>query len=218
MRNFDRDNRNDTRGPRFEKKSFGPKKFGGDRGGDRSSDRSERSYDKPRFGGGDRGGFGRSSGGDRPMMHEATCSACGNSCQVPFRPNGRKPIFCSACFEKQGGGASNERTFDKPRFSSREDRAPRFGGDDSAAQKINENLRDQLREVNAKLDRILRALDKNEAPKKGFKDFSSDSGLDLDEKVTVVTDEESEESSVEKAPKKPKTAKSFPKKAGKAKK
>lgn len=210
MRNFDRDNRNDTRGPSFEKRGFGgPKKFGGDRG--------ERSFDKPRFGGGDRGGFGRNSGGARPMMHEATCSACGSSCQVPFKPNGRKPIFCSTCFEKQGGGASNERTFDRPRFGGREERAPRFGGDDNAV-KINENLRDQLREVNAKLDRILRALDKGEAPKKSFKDFSSDSGLDLDETIEVEADEETEESPKEKAPKKAKTAKSFPKKAGKAKK
>ncbi len=208
MRNFDRDNRNDTRGPRFEKKGFGgPKKFGGDR---------ERSFDKPRFGGGDRGGFGRNSGGGRPMMHEATCSACGNSCQVPFKPNGRKPIFCSTCFEKQGGGASNERTFDRPRFGGREERS--FGGNDRGGEKVNENIKEQLAEVNAKLDRILRMLGKNDAPKKGFKDFSSDSGLDLDEEVEMDAGEETEEMPTEKAPKKAKTAKSFPKKAGKKKK
>lgn len=58
-------------------------------------------------GGFNRGGFsGRrpSFGGGRPEMHRATCSECGDECQVPFRPTGDKPIFCSTCFEKQGNG------------------------------------------------------------------------------------------------------------------
>lgn len=36
----------------------------------------------------------------RPMtMHQATCAECGRSCQVPFKPSGDKPVFCSDCFE-----------------------------------------------------------------------------------------------------------------------
>ena len=60
--------------------------FGG-RGGDRSSDR--------------RGGFGGSGGG---MMHQATCSECGKSCEVPFKPTGEKPIYCNDCFRNKRGG------------------------------------------------------------------------------------------------------------------
>lgn len=63
-------------------KKFGGNKFGGNKG----------------FG--DRGGA---------FMHDATCSKCGKNCQVPFKPNGRKPIFCNECFaaEKEGGSFQN---------------------------------------------------------------------------------------------------------------
>lgn len=52
---------------------------------------------------GGRGG-GRS---DRPSMHSAVCSDCGKDCEVPFRPTGGKPVFCSDCFgKKEGSGGS----------------------------------------------------------------------------------------------------------------
>ncbi|MBU4421869.1 hypothetical protein L6259_01030 [Candidatus Parcubacteria bacterium] len=67
-----------------------------------------------RSGGGfSRGGFGGRSGGrdgGRPtMMHRATCSDCGDSCELPFRPTGDRPVFCNSCFGKQdnGGGRSS---------------------------------------------------------------------------------------------------------------
>jgi CxxC-x17-CxxC domain-containing protein len=47
------------------------------------------------YGGGARGGgFG---GGQREMF-TATCSSCGNTASVPFRPTGNKPVYCSDCF------------------------------------------------------------------------------------------------------------------------
>lgn len=49
-----------------------------------------------------RSGRGRDSGG--PSMHQAICAECGNSCEVPFKPRGDKPVYCSNCFEHQGGG------------------------------------------------------------------------------------------------------------------
>ena len=63
--------------------------------------------------GGGRSFGNRNSGGGRPDMHRATCSDCGSGCEVPFKPTGAKPVFCSNCFEKQGGGSSR----------------PSFGGD-----------------------------------------------------------------------------------------
>lgn len=74
-------------------------------------DRGERSFGGDRgskFGG--RGGFG----GGRTEMHRATCSECGDDCEVPFKPTGSRPVFCSKCFDKQGGGS---------------DRPSRFGGE-----------------------------------------------------------------------------------------
>ena len=46
---------------------------------------------------------------DKPQMHDAVCDECGRDCKVPFRPSGDKPIYCSSCFEKQGGGRSSDR-------------------------------------------------------------------------------------------------------------
>ncbi|MBZ4688327.1 MAG: hypothetical protein PWQ96_412 [Clostridia bacterium] len=46
-----------------------------------------------------RGNFGR---GMRPQreMHDATCAACGVKTQVPFRPSGDRPVYCSDCYSK----------------------------------------------------------------------------------------------------------------------
>jgi CxxC-x17-CxxC domain-containing protein len=34
-------------------------------------------------------------------MFSATCASCGREAQVPFRPNGSKPVYCSDCFSSQ---------------------------------------------------------------------------------------------------------------------
>ncbi|CAN5813133.1 zinc-ribbon domain containing protein [soil metagenome] len=31
-------------------------------------------------------------------MHDAVCARCGNETQVPFRPTGARPVYCSDCF------------------------------------------------------------------------------------------------------------------------
>jgi CxxC-x17-CxxC domain-containing protein len=53
-------------------------------------------------------------------MHKATCSECGNSCELPFRPSGDRPVFCSNCFEKQGGGSERPNKFGGDRPARRE--------------------------------------------------------------------------------------------------
>jgi len=35
-------------------------------------------------------------------MHKATCANCGKECQVPFKPNQDKPVYCNACFGNKG--------------------------------------------------------------------------------------------------------------------
>lgn len=40
-------------------------------------------------------------------MFKAVCDKCHKECEVPFRPTGDKPVYCSDCFvrpEKSGGG------------------------------------------------------------------------------------------------------------------
>ena len=53
------------------------------------------------------------------QIFKATCSKCGNDCEVPFKPTGRKPIMCSSCFEQFGdrnqdrrGGRDHSRSGD----------------------------------------------------------------------------------------------------------
>jgi CxxC-x17-CxxC domain-containing protein len=50
--------------------------------------------------GGGYGGGGLRERGPREM-HEATCSECGNTAMVPFRPTSGKPVFCNDCFAKR---------------------------------------------------------------------------------------------------------------------
>lgn len=63
-------------------------------------------------GGGSYGGGGGYGGGQREM-HDVVCSQCGKDTQVPFRPSGDRPVYCSDCFSKRpqssGGGRGGSR-------------------------------------------------------------------------------------------------------------
>ena len=109
-------------------------------------------------GGPSRGSYGPRKFGafsDRPReMHKAECSQCHNPCEVPFVPNGKKPVFCSNCFVKDGN--------DAPRDSyPRRDFAPRPAFKHEAPIREDRALSDikqQLVGVNEKLDRLVRIL------------------------------------------------------------
>lgn len=138
MRNYS----NDDRGGWKPKKSFGKRPFGGDRdfGGDRNS--------------------------DGPEMHQTVCDGCGNECEVPFKPNGRKPVYCRSCFKKEEGDEGsfdrrdNRRDFDRPRYEERprfekprfEDK-PRF-----EKPQASDNNKAQFEMLNFKMDLIIKAL------------------------------------------------------------
>lgn len=95
--------------------------------------------------------FGRRSfgghGGGREM-HKAVCSNCGKDCEVPFEPTGSKPVYCSECFKKNGGGA------DSRRFQDRSPRRPDFERRNESGPQKNE----QFEVINRKLDKILEML------------------------------------------------------------
>ena len=96
--------------------------------------RDDRSGGRKNFG---RSDFKRRSFGDRGgrrEMFKAVCSNCGRDCEVPFRPTGDKPVYCSECFDKRGG-----------RTDSR--------GSDQRPQNNN-----QLEEISRKLDKIIEIL------------------------------------------------------------
>jgi len=117
-------------------------------------------------GGGGRSSGGRSFGGgrpsfnnrsgDRPMMHKTICSKCGKECEVPFKPTGSKPVFCSECFRENGGPDTrrNEgRNFSRPNFDNRDNRNDNRERSTQAPQ-----YKEQLDSLNFKLDKILKIL------------------------------------------------------------
>ncbi len=71
----------------------------------------------------------RRSSFDRPM-HTVICDKCGENCEVPFKPTEGKPVYCNACFKKN---------------------------DNSSSRNSNQS-RDELNQINAKLDKILEIL------------------------------------------------------------
>ncbi len=85
----------------------------------RGGGRDDRPVVRPRFGAPAR--LGRSPaarpqfGGARRdvfQKFDAVCSNCGKACQVPFRPDGKKPVYCKDCFgaprEVLSKGKANE--------------------------------------------------------------------------------------------------------------
>src|SRR3989344_6506457 len=119
------------------------------------------------------GGFGRDRGFDRGRrnteMFDTTCSTCGKSCQVPFKPTGSKPVLCSDCFGKSDSGN-------------------RFSGAQSSGNSK------QLDQINAKLDKIIAILGELELDvDEEEMDEQSDTGFveDDSEKVDVTPAEES---------------------------
>ena len=113
----------------------GKKRFGrGDSGrfGMGVSERFDRGNSRGKFGKKD---FERPNiSSEERRMYEATCDRCGNKCELPFRPRGGKPVYCSDCFRK------NEHS------DSRNQLSPSSG---------------ELEQINLKLDKIMRALEIN---------------------------------------------------------
>ncbi|QQR83975.1 hypothetical protein IPJ72_02130 [Candidatus Peregrinibacteria bacterium] len=58
---------------------------------------------RPNGSGGNRN-FGKPGGrGPAGNMYPATCSDCGNKCEVPFKPSFGKTVLCNRCFKKNDG-------------------------------------------------------------------------------------------------------------------
>ena len=134
----------------------------GGAGGDRRDfrDRDQRgggsfgggSYGGPRrsFGGGSRGGYGAERRFEEKRMFDAQCNKCGNDCQVPFRPTGQKPVYCSNCFVK-------------PEYAgSRDSFGGRTSGSSAGANLDMKKINDQLKQLNAKLDLLIEAIGIND--------------------------------------------------------
>jgi CxxC-x17-CxxC domain-containing protein len=145
---------------------------------------------------------------DRPMF-EATCAKCGEKCEVPFKPNGEKPVLCKGCFAVAKGDSFSTGKSDQ--F------AKSFGS------RRPEKSNDQMEKMNAKLERILKLLEamgqkkdssKEAAKKEVSKESAKETVKEAPKKETAKTPAK-KEVVAEKPAKAAKVAK--PKKAKKAK-
>ncbi len=119
-------------------------------------------------------------------MYKAICANCGKDCEVPFRPTGDRPVYCSNCFKDMGGagprrpegGDFRKQGFDKKRMfkavcatCGKDCEVPFqpsvgksvycndcFKKSDGARGKNSGQPGGQLDAINAKLDKILNLL------------------------------------------------------------
>jgi len=187
MRNFGSDNARGRGG------GFGRNRSGGrSERGEGSSRGGGFNRGRERFGGERRESFGNRSSGSferrRPEMHEVTCTKCGQQCEVPFKPTGDKPVFCSDCFKKQGNSSSGSRnSFDSRNRSS-------------ASPSVSSSgiSQEQFKQINTKLDKIISILDTlefedDEEDGEGFEDEDELEEKPKEKKNNDDFEEESEE-------------------------
>jgi CxxC-x17-CxxC domain-containing protein len=108
---------------------------------------------RPRFGGGSSAGRGRD---DVPQKFDAVCSKCGKACQVPFRPNGKRPVYCNDCF-----GAPQQSLSGKSSFGT--SASGNSGGAGESGGKSIADLTRQIAAMNAKIDTMLEILQGDES-------------------------------------------------------
>lgn len=119
----------------------------------------------------------------RPTMHRAVCDECGKDCEVPFRPTGDKPIYCSDCFKKTEPRKSNNREFSRSSFNDKKmyravcDECGKdcevpfrptkgkpiycnscFGKNEKPSPKTSRQSDEQFTKLSAKLDKIIELL------------------------------------------------------------
>jgi CxxC-x17-CxxC domain-containing protein len=100
-------------------------------------------------------------------MHKAVCDECHKSCEVPFRPSGDKPIYCSDCFsskrEDNGDRAPRREFNDRPAPRREFNDRPSPSQSSSFAKPAggaNDDVKRQLSEMNSKLDRLINSIEK----------------------------------------------------------
>jgi CxxC-x17-CxxC domain-containing protein len=119
-----------------------------------TSPRDARAYRNARSGGAS-GAF---------QKFDAICSNCGKKCQVPFRPDGTKPVYCKDCFgiprEAMTGKAGKKKFSVGSTVSFA---APATVGGSAAGGKSIADLTRQIAAMNTKIDTMLKILTEGDA-------------------------------------------------------
>ncbi len=95
---------------------------------------------------------------------DAVCSNCGKRCQVPFRPDSGKPVYCKDCFNMPRKAIIGNKKFpigSAPRFSNSINFGsvtPTSSATIPAGGKSIADLTRQIAAMNAKIDTMLKIL------------------------------------------------------------
>ncbi len=111
---------------------------------------------------------GRSSDDIEVTFYKATCADCKKTCEVPFRPNGEKPVFCRDCFGSKKG--ADERGGERnvhPQFENRgmahtwSDRSaarPTYASD--AKPQVSDEMKRQFSDILYKIEKLTTLVEK----------------------------------------------------------
>ena len=102
-----------------------------------------------------RGNFRRKDRDDREpvTMHKVICDGCNEECEVPFRPSGDKPVYCSSCFRNKRPDDDRAPRRDSSRSSSSRDSFKRKPDD-------NKGMVRQLETMFTKIDKLADSINK----------------------------------------------------------
>jgi CxxC-x17-CxxC domain-containing protein len=99
--------------------------------------------------------------GEAFQKFDAICSNCGKRCQVPFRPDGEKPVYCKDCFDMPRKAMTGKKKFStnaSASFSSSVKLGPVAPAASVAGGKSIADLTRQIAAMNAKIDTMLKIL------------------------------------------------------------
>ncbi|HYE23109.1 MAG TPA: CxxC-x17-CxxC domain-containing protein [Candidatus Paceibacterota bacterium] len=88
-------------------------------------------------------------------LYDAECANCHKRCQVPFRPNGKKPVHCADCFVKDEKRAPSRYGSDDRKFSPRPTHSTPAPAIDGQVQ----DLSKQIKVMNETLERLAVAVE-----------------------------------------------------------
>ena len=130
-----------------------------------------RDFKKRQFGNNNRGNnsnrgkdknFGRDKDrkrGDFKPKFQVICDACGEECEVPFRPSGDKPIYCNECFRNKDKKQKNKHIDDEDDDDFNTYKEKHQQSKHAPPQSNNnEELLERLAILEEKIDRILDSL------------------------------------------------------------
>lgn len=96
-------------------------------------------------------------------LYDAECNKCHDRCQVPFRPNGKKPVYCAKCFTPTDDRGGRDDRAPRPSYGPSRDfgpsRAPMQTPSAGAADRQIQLLTKQIETMNVTIEKLVTAVD-----------------------------------------------------------